>query len=358
MKNKFWAGKKVLITGNTGFKGSWLSIWLQMYGADVYGISLKPLGNSLFLLTGLDKENNNNYLNIKDYLNLNELIFNLKPDIIFHLAAQPLVRYSYENPRETYETNVIGTLNLFEAIRIVKSVKVFLNITTDKCYENKEWNWSYREIDRLGGHDPYSSSKACSEILTESYKKSFFPNSEVCIATARAGNVIGGGDFSKDRLVPDLLEGFNKNQFVKIRNPKSIRPWQHVLDCLSGYINLAEKMFSYPSEYSQNYNFGPEENDIKNVEFIANYIKDKWGSKVDWGYDLSLQTHEAKLLKLDISKAKNELEWTPTWNLEIALMKTLNWHFFFNKNKSKEALKEYCQKQINEFLRDLEQKYI
>jgi len=322
---QFWNGKRVLITGNTGFKGAWLSMILSQMGATVSGYSLEPPTKpSLFELCKLSTEVNTEIADICDEKNIRNFMLSQKPEIVFHLAAQPLVRLSYKEPLLTYQTNIIGTLNVLEAVRATDSVKALINITTDKCYENNEWHWGYRENDRLGGYDPYSSSKACAEIVTAAYRNSFFNNNstgnhQAAIATARAGNVIGGGDWADDRLIPDFIRALIKNEAVIIRSPYAIRPWQHVLEPLSGYMMLAQKLYTEGQKFAQSWNFGPNDEDAKPVQWIINRLCEKWGGGASFSIDHSIQPHEAHYLKLDCSKAKNELAWIPKWNLEYAI---------------------------------------
>ena len=340
----FWKGKRVFLTGHTGFKGSWMSLLLHNYGAEVHGYALPPITNpNLFELASVGKILSSNYLaDITDQDNLLEAIKKVQPEIVIHMAAQPLVRYSYQDPASTFNTNVMGTLYLFEAVRKVNSVRVILNVTSDKCYENKEWIWGYRETDPMGGYDPYSCSKGCSELLTSAYRRSFFnldniDKHSVAIISARAGNVIGGGDWSEDRLVPDIYRALMKKEVVKIRSPNSIRPWQHVLEPLTGYLMLAQKAYTEPFAYSGGWNFGPNEEDIKSVSWVANKLVSKWDSSLTWE-DISDKNkesvHEAKTLKLDINKAKTSLGWEPTMGLELALDLTHDWNKSFYSNEN------------------------
>lgn len=335
----FWQGKKVLITGHTGFKGGWLALWLTKMGARVTGYALSPITQpNLFQTVKLDTHIENNIIaDICDYTSLLACFQQYEPEIVFHLAAQALVRYSYNAPVETYMTNVMGTVHLLEAARHTSSVKVIVNVTTDKCYENKEWGWAYRENDRLGGYDPYSSSKACAELVSQAYRQSFF-NHHIALATVRAGNVIGGGDWSEDRLIPDIIRAWGKNQPVLIRNPEAQRPWQHVLEPLCGYLLLAKKL--YPDEnnsassqkYTQAYNFGPNESDAQPVKWVLDKMALLWGDSVQWQQEKTHQPHEAQLLRLDSSQAKQQLGWTPQWPLPVALKKTINWYQAFAQN--------------------------
>lgn len=327
---KVYKNKKVLITGHTGFKGSWLASWLHSLGAEVIGYSLPALTTPAHInLLKLPIKHFEG--NILDLENLKKVCNETQPEIIFHLAAQSLVRESYKNPIETYNTNVMGTLHVFEAARQSKSVRAIVNVTSDKCYENKEWDWGYRESDPMGGYDPYSSSKGCSEILTASYRRSFFNNEtygkthDVLLASARAGNVIGGGDWSNDRLIPDLIRAFFENKkALEIRNPKAIRPWQHVLEPLRGYLMLGKELLAGNKNFASAFNFGPEESNCVNVETILSQAS-KWIK----GLQIECKTsdlHEAHFLKLDSSMSKNNLHWFPRLNLEKTIEMTAKWY--------------------------------
>ena len=328
----FYKGKRVLITGHTGFKGSWLSLILKQFDADIFGFALNPPTNpSLFVEAKVGSLMSSYIGDIRDYSKLLACLQKVKPEIIIHMAAQPLVRESYSSPLLTYETNVMGTANLFEACKNIDSVKSVVNVTTDKCYENKEWHWGYRENERLGGYDPYSSSKACSELLTASFRNSFFNPKEyhkhgVAVATARAGNVIGGGDWATDRLIPDFFKAINNKETLIIRSPYAVRPWQHVLEPLSGYLLLAKNLVENGVEYADAWNFGPDDDDAKNVQYIVERICKLWGHGASSKLDNNLQPHEANYLKLDCAKAKAELNWTPKWNIEIALNSIVEWN--------------------------------
>ena len=339
--NGIYKNKTVLITGHTGFKGSWLIFWLIKMKANVIGYSKDiPTNPAHFEL--LQK---NNYLknlidirgDIKDEKKLNKVFREYKPDIVFHLAAQPLVRYSYKNPIETYETNVIGTLKVFEACKEA-NVKAIVNITSDKCYENKEWVWGYRENDALGGYDPYSSSKACSEILTNSYRNSFFNLNEykkthnTLLASCRAGNVIGGGDWAEDRLISDIVKATVINKKVMIRNPNAIRPWQHVLEPISGYLLVGQKLLEGKKEFAGAWNFGPFDEGNMRVIDVLNECKKQW-DKIEFEIDNKLHFHEAQFLKLDCSKANFYLKWHPVWDSKKAIKKTIIWYKKFCENK-------------------------
>lgn len=349
--NQFWATKKVLITGHTGFKGSWLSIWLRALGADVTGLSLAPTSKpSLFALTSAHTGINSIIGNVSDYHLVQEVVSRAKPDIIFHMAAQALVGYSYTNPVETYSTNVLGTVHVLEAARQSKCVRAIVNVTTDKCYLNKEWVWGYREDDQLGGRDPYSSSKACSELVASAYNQSFFEGTETALATARAGNVIGGGDWTPGRLLPDILYSFESRTPLLIRNPNAVRPWQHVLEPLSGYMLLAQRLFDLGSQYAGAWNFGPYDHDTQNVATIVRMIEEKLGIASSWQADTKLHPHEAAQLRLDISKAVHDLGWKPRWSLVTALEQLINWHKAWTNS---EDMYQVCLAQIAEYQKRL-----
>lgn len=326
----FWQGKKVLVTGHTGFKGSWLSLWLHELGAEVTGYALAPNTEpSLFEILQLDTKITSVIADISDYKKLTEVIQQKKIEIILHLAAQPLVRRSYQSPVETYQTNVMGTVNILEAVRQSERVKVFLNVTTDKCYLNDCRKEGYQENDKLGGYDPYSSSKACSEIVTSSYRDSFFKDN-VAIATARAGNVIGGGDWSQDRLIPDCVMSFIAHKLVMIRYPQAVRPWQHVLESLSGYLLLAERMYVDSQQYSSAWNFGPSQDEIAQVEDVVNYLVQHWFKPCQWQSGEQSEPHEADFLMIDSTKAKTQLGWQSRWNVYQALDKVIEWYTAWN----------------------------
>lgn len=332
MNPEFWRSKRVLVTGHTGFKGSWLSLWLQSLGAEVVGVALAPDTNpSLFEVARVGEGMRSHIADIRDFGALRSIVQAEHPEIVIHMAAQPLVRYSYEHPVETYATNVMGTVHLFEAVRQTPGVKVLVNITSDKCYENKEWVWAYRENDPMGGYDPYSSSKGCAELVTSAYRNSFFNPARyaehgVALASVRAGNVIGGGDWAADRLIPDILRAIEKGEPVLIRNPHAIRPWQHVLEPLSGYLMLAEKLYSDGPGFAEGWNFGPREEDARPVQWIVEKLSRLWSEGACWQLDGNHHPHEAGYLKLDIAKARGQLGWKPRWSLDQALEKIIQWH--------------------------------
>lgn len=353
--NKFWKRKRVFITGHTGFKGSWLCLWLHGLGAKITGYSLDPPTDpSLFNLAKVNKLITSIKGDVRDGKKLVKCLSDAKPEIVFHLAAQPLVRDSYKLPVDTYAINVMGTVNILEAIRLHgHTVRAFVNITTDKVYENRECLWAYQENEPLGGYDPYSNSKACSELVTAAYRNSYFNPADykkhrIAVATARAGNVIGGGDWAMDRIVPDCIRAILAGKPIIVRNPHSIRPWQHVLEPLSGYLCLAEKLYIDGPKYSESWNFGPNDHDCKTVEYLVKTICAKWGSEVKFSNAKIQGPHEAPFLKLDCSKAHAQLGWRPHWNLEKALAETVAWH---KACALKRDVKEMCFKQIDEFER-------
>ena len=339
-------GKTVLVTGHTGFKGAWLSIWLKELGADVVGYALEPYtGNDIFVVAGVDRNTKSNIGDIRDFDKLKGVFDKYRPEIVFHLAAQPLVRLSYQQAKLTYDTNIGGTVNLLECCRVSDFVKVIINVTSDKCYENKEWLWGYRENDTLGGYDPYSSSKACSEIITAAYRNSFFNETKKSLSSVRAGNVIGGGDWREDRLVPDCIRALKKGEPVGIRSPRSVRPWQHVLEPLSGYLLLASKMYRDGQKYAGAWNFGPYHASIITVEEVARKLIGYWGSGQykDLSKQSSREPHEASLLTLDTSKAIHQLNWTPVLDVNEAIECTVNWY------KAAQVDYEFCAGQINDY---------
>lgn len=343
----FWQDKRVLLTGHTGFKGTWLGLWLQSLGATLRGIALNPPTEpSLFEVVRLAERMEHHVVDIRDYSAVSNHIDQFQPEIIFHLAAQPLVRLSYKNPLKTYETNVMGTVHVLEAARHAGSVKAIVNVTTDKCYENREWIWGYREHEHMGGHDPYSSSKGCAELISSAYRKSFLEEAGIAMATARAGNVIGGGDWALDRLVPDVLRALEKGEPVLIRNPLAIRPWQHVLEPLSGYILLAESLYQDGQINAEAWNFGPTEEDARPVQWIVEHLCKNWGGCASWKLQNGVHPHEAKFLKLDISKAGQRLQWAPRWELKTALKHITNWHQAWLNRLD---MREICLEQIQRY---------
>lgn len=328
----FWYGRKVFITGHTGFKGGWLCLWLQSLGAELTGFSLEPPTNpSLFEVARVGQGMNSIIGDIRNSEALFLAMKEARPEIVIHMAAQPLVRYSYDHPVETYSTNVMGTVHLLEAVRVVGTVRSVVVVTSDKCYENKEWVWGYRENEPMGGYDPYSNSKGCSELVVSSYRSSYFNPATyakhgVALATGRAGNVIGGGDWAADRLIPDMLKAVEAGRPVVIRNPHAIRPWQHVLEPLHGYLLLAEKLYEKGTDLAEGWNFGPNDEDAKPVDWIAGEMTSQWGDGASWVLDGQEHPHEAHFLKLDCSKAKSRLGWCPRWNIGQAIENIIDWH--------------------------------
>ena len=343
----FWKNKRVLITGHSGFKGSWLSIWLNSLGSNVMGYSQEPITkHSLFYEAKVNSLVNSVIGDIRDYKFLESTIKDFAPEIIFHMAAQPLVRKSYEEPIKTYEINLMGTANLLEVVRRCKSVNTLINVTTDKCYSNKEILRGYKETDELGGKDPYSNSKACSELVTQAYRESFYKDRKLGIATARAGNVLGGGDWAEDRLIPDVLKSIYENKILILRNPKSIRPWQYILDLLVGYILLAQNLSNDYVKFSGAWNFGPDDNNLRNVKWVVDFLSSKLDNlKITIENNLS-NLPEAGLLNLDISKSKKLLKWYPKMSLEQTLINVIKWNNSWN---NKEDMFNYCLKEIKYF---------
>ena len=344
----FWNGKRVLITGHTGFKGSWLGLWLSQYSAVLKGLSL-PVSDNNFLFNRINTDHfgpNYTFADVRDYSAVKRVISDFAPDIIFHMAAQPIVRLSYSDPADTFTTNVLGTLNILEAVRAEKANTTIVNITTDKCYENKKWIWPYRENDSLGGRDPYSASKACSEIITHSYRSSFSENCSIfSIASARAGNVLGGGDMTEDRLVPDFFRALESNKPLNLRNPKAIRPWQFVLDPISGYLQLAQALYSNPPKFASAWNFGPVD-EAKSVGYLIETLSEITGA-MPYTIEKEMQPHEEMSLMLDSSKAKRLLNWRCKLDLESCLSWTVDWYH----NSIKETdMTEFSLSQIERYL--------
>lgn len=353
--HKFWNNKRVFLTGHSGFKGGWLSMWLTHMGAIVRGYSLVPNTEpSLFKTLHLSETVESIFGDVRDLERLSQTLSDFRPEIVIHMAAQPLVLASYQDPVETFETNVMGTVNILEACRNCPSVRSIVNVTTDKCYENDERLWGFREDDPMGGADPYSSSKGCSEIVSSAFRRSFFSGKEkLFLATARAGNVIGGGDWAENRLIPDILRAFELGETAIIRNPKATRPWQHVLEPLRGYLMLAERQFNGDADMSDAWNFGPEDTDVKPVEWIVERMVCLWKGDAQWKLKSQEGPHEAGYLKLDISKAKAKLGWAPIWGLENALEKIIDWHeaFISGENMTRKTIKQI--KQYENFMEEM-----
>lgn len=349
VKPSFWAGKVVLLTGHTGFKGSWLSLWLQSMGAKVIGYALAPPTDpSLFAAANVAEVMISHEGDVRDFAALSKIFEKYRPEIVIHMAAQALVRHSYANPVETYSTNVMGTVHLLEAARLAGGVRAIINVTSDKCYENREWIWGYRENEPMGGYDPYSNSKGCAELVTSAYRASFFnpdifAKHGVALASARAGNVIGGGDWAQDRLIPDIMRAIARGESAHIRNPHAIRPWQHVLEPLSGYLMLAQKLWEEGAAYGEGWNFGPNDEDAKPVSWIADRLTGTWGEGANWVLDGGNHPHEAHYLKLDCSKAKAHLGWHPRWCLEKGLEAIVDWHHAYQAGKN---MREVTLRQI------------
>lgn len=347
MNPAFWKDKRIFLTGHTGFKGGWLTLWLSRLGAQVYGYALQPPTEpNIFTVCDLQARLATHTIeDIRDGTALGRAMQAAQPDIVFHLAAQSLVRHSYTAPVETYAVNVMGTVNLLEAVRQTPTAKAVVNVTSDKCYENREWVWPYREYEAMGGYDPYSSSKGCAELVTAAYRRSFLDPAGIHLASARAGNVIGGGDWAADRLVPDFLRMLDAGQTLNIRSPGATRPWQHVLEPLSGYLMLAEKLCTDDHDYATAWNFGPEEADIRSVEWIVTTLCSKLPG-TSWQLDAAQQVHEASTLKLDSSKARARLGWHPRWNLQTALEQTVAWHQAWKQGAN---MADTCLQQIADY---------
>lgn len=349
---EFWHGKKVFLTGHTGFKGSWLCLWLSSLGAEVTGYALEPPTNpSLFELARVRELVTSIIADVRDLERLKSEMATASPDVVIHMAAQPLVRDSYKIPVDTYAINVMGTVHLLEAVRSCPSVKAVVNVTTDKVYENREWVWGYRENEPFGGYDPYSNSKGCSELVTAAYRSSYFNPLDfdrhgVAVASARAGNVIGGGDWADDRLIPDIIRAILAGEAVKIRNPHAIRPWQHVLEPLSGYLILAQRLYEGGVQFAEGWNFGPPEADAQPVQWLVERLCSMWGDGASWQLDSAEQPHEAHYLKLDCSKAHAELDWHPRWGLGTALESIVDWTKAYQAG---DDLRAMCLQQIETY---------
>jgi CDP-glucose 4,6-dehydratase len=352
MNREFWAGKRVFLTGHTGFKGSWLTLWLQSLGAEIIGYSLPPPTKpNLFDLAHVSEEVSTVTGDIRDFELLKTVLEEWRPEVVIHLAAQSVVRFSYDNPIETYSTNVMGTVNLLEAIRQLELSCVVVNVTSDKCYENRNSIWGYRENEALGGDDPYSSSKACAEVVTFAFRESYFRDGSgkrprVFVASARAGNVIGGGDWTKDQLVPDVMRAFMNRQAVRIRNPYAVRPWQFVLEPLRGYLLLAEHLCNEGEKFAEAWNFGPVEAETKPVAWIVEKIATVWGEGARWERDLDQHCHEAAVLRLDSAKSRARLGWSPKLGLNEAIKWVVDWYRAFQE---KEDLRKVTSEQINRY---------
>ena len=351
MFNNVFRNKTVLVTGHTGFKGSWLCIWLKKLGADVVGYALEPYTQKdNFVVTGLQQKITHIIGDIRDFPKLISVFKKYQPEFVFHLAAQPVVRKSYAKPKETYDVNVGGTINVLECCRLSDTVKLIVNVTSDKCYENKEHIWPYRENDSVGGYDPYSSSKGCSELITAAYRNSFFnplefDNHRKSLSSVRAGNVIGGGDWQKDRIIPDCIRALENNKTIQIRNPNSVRPWQHVLDCLCGYLLLASKMYEEPSQFCDAWNFGPDCDSMIPVSEIVNMVIAQWGNGEWITTSRKNEPHEAGRLSLDTTMAGTYLKWFPVWSMEKAVISAIFWY----KNYRRVSPYQICLNQIKEF---------
>jgi CDP-glucose 4,6-dehydratase len=349
MNPGFWRGKRVFLTGHTGFKGSWLALWLQSLGAELRGLALDPPTEpSLFEVARVGAGMQSRIGDIRDAGFVALTLKDFRPEIVIHMAAQPLVRRSYRDPVETYATNVMGTVHVLEAARHCDSVRAIVNVTTDKCYENREWVWGYREDEPMGGHDPYSNSKGCAELVSSAYRRSFFDGQPgtPALATARAGNVIGGGDWAEDRLVPDILKAFEQRRPVVLRNPTATRPWQHVLEPLSGYLTLAERLCTDGAAVAEAFNFGPRDSDVLPVQWVVEHMAALWGDGARWALDGSSQPHEAHQLKLDIAKAAHRLGWQPRWRLGEALGHVVRWHLAWRAQQDMQA---QCLAQIQAY---------
>lgn len=343
----FWRNRRVLLTGHTGFKGSWLSLWLQSLGAIVHGVALAPPTTpALFDVARVADAMDSRFGDVRDFDAIRPLVVDFQPEVVMHMAAQPLVRLSYKEPLLTYATNVMGTVHVLEAARQAGSVRAIVNVTSDKCYLNREWVWGYREDEPMGGDDPYSSSKGCAELVSWAYRQSFLAQEGIALATARAGNVIGGGDWAMDRLVPDVLRALEQRESVEIRNPLAIRPWQHVLEPLAGYLMLAERLCENGQADAEGWNFGPGDDDAQPVQWVVERLCESWGTEASWVLQPGEHPHEASYLKLDTSKARQRLQWQPRWSLPLALTKIVEWHRAWLSGADMQA---YCLQQIAQY---------
>jgi CDP-glucose 4,6-dehydratase len=352
----FWKGRRVFVTGHTGFKGAWLTLLLERLGSQVTGFALAaPSEPSLFEGAGAARGINSIDGDIRDLAALTTAMVSVRPEVVLHLAAQSLVRPSYEDPVTTYSTNVLGSVHVLEAVRQAPGVRAVVMVTSDKCYDNREWTWGYREVDQLGGKDPYSNSKACAELVTAGYRSSFFPADRlhehgVGIASARAGNVIGGGDWSNMRIVPDLMRGFLSGQPVVVRSPSAVRPWQHVLDPLTGYLMLAERLWRRDSAFASPWNFGPVDADARPVSWLADRLVQLWGDDAKWVVEEAKDGKETGMLRLDSSHARNCLGWKPRWNVDAALEHTAGWYRAYGRNSTVAAVREATESDIDSYL--------
>jgi CDP-glucose 4,6-dehydratase len=347
MIDSFWSGKRVLLTGHTGFKGAWLALYLEALGAKLTGLALAPdKSPSLFGLAGLESHMDSVIGDIRDLQTVDAVVERSQPDITVHMAAQALVRRGYKEPVATYATNVLGTVHVLDAVRRLSNARACLVVTSDKCYENREWLWPYRENEPMGGRDPYSNSKGCAELVARAYRESYYREKGIALASARAGNVIGGGDWSEDRLVPDLVRGFAAREPTMIRQPKAIRPWQHVLDAIHGYMMLIERLWHAPADFAEEWNFGPTESGAVAVEVIADRVVAQWGDGATWAHDPESGVHEAHLLKLDSTKARTLLGWRPKLDVEHSVDWTVNW---YRAHASGINMRDFTRKQIDEF---------
>ncbi|MFN3557890.1 MAG: CDP-glucose 4,6-dehydratase [Brevundimonas sp.] len=346
----FWRGRRVFLTGHTGFKGSWLALWLQSMGARVHGYALQPPTTpDLFTIANVAEGMVSEIGDIRDAARLRASMTAFDPEIVIHMAAQPLVRESYLTPVDTYATNVMGTVHVLEAARACPALRAVVSVTTDKCYENREWVWGYREDEAMGGHDPYSNSKGCVELVTSAYRRSFFAKSGVAVGSARAGNVIGGGDWAADRLVPDALKAFETGTPVVLRNPRASRPWQHVLEPLSGYLVLAEALYERGQSVAEGWNFGPRNGEAQTVEQVIDGLIAAWGPGASWRLDDGAHPHEANDLSLDVSKARARLAWEPRWEVSSTLARIVSWHKAWRDGAD---MREHCLAEIADYARN------